>query len=586
MEEVAQVRAVHPQLDPPRRAALRRAERPRPAALHRGHALLRRPGLAELPRRRAAHLGDPRENRDLAAAFAAAAAAAAAPAAALDLTGTWHVLVHYKDKVAHNADAERWEDRVWVFEREGDRLRWVDYPLVVLSDETGRFERLGTNRASRILAYWTPNPAQQAQIERGPPVNSRGSKSKTLTGTEPGLGLRQRAPASRPASSPTRRPGIDGLPDKPGFSRPDSLGRAAARRPRAARSSRRRAEAGGDVLRGKYDRDGKRIGTFVIARVGAVHSVSEGGGKSAVGGQDEARRVHRHARAGPRRSPAGRAHGGPVARGRHLVERDAVQRAPRRFARARSSERPAHAASREPRTGAAAVTTDALATRARARAARSRELELSSTSREPRGDRPGARRREGRQAHARWSRARRAAARARRVSPRSGPAPRPPPRAGASASRPRRARPGRLRDHLAALARDPDARAARRRGGRPADRLRAASLVRRAGPFAETARGEIEALFVREDARRAGAGRASPSGALAWLAERGRGRVAVHVDRATPGVSASGGRSASPTRWTSSSGLCNVCARRHVRRAAGERTMSAPDASSSRSRAS
>lgn len=47
--------------------------------------------------------------------------------------------------------------------------------------------------------------------------------------------------------------------------------------------------------------------------------------------------------------------------------------------------------------------------------------------------------------------------------------------------------------------------------------------------FAERERGEIEALYVRPDARRRGAGRALASAALRWLEARGIRRVALQV---------------------------------------------------------
>ena len=50
--------------------------------------------------------------------------------------GAWHVLVHYEDAASSGAERERWDDRAWVFEREGDRLRWTEYPVVVFDDET------------------------------------------------------------------------------------------------------------------------------------------------------------------------------------------------------------------------------------------------------------------------------------------------------------------------------------------------------------------------------------------------------------------------------------------------------------------
>lgn len=58
-----------------------------------------------------------------------------------------------------------------------------------------------------------------------------------------------------------------------------------------------------------------------------------------------------------------------------------------------------------------------------------------------------------------------------------------------------------------------------------------ASLLRRAGPFVERERGEIDWLFVREGARRQGAGRELAAAALVWLGELGAGRVEVHVER-------------------------------------------------------
>jgi GNAT superfamily N-acetyltransferase len=59
-----------------------------------------------------------------------------------------------------------------------------------------------------------------------------------------------------------------------------------------------------------------------------------------------------------------------------------------------------------------------------------------------------------------------------------------------------------------------------------------ASLLHRDGPFIERARGEIVWLFVREEARRGGAGRELAAAALAWLSAHGARRVEVHVERA------------------------------------------------------
>ncbi|NNL67339.1 MAG: hypothetical protein HKP30_13915, partial [Myxococcales bacterium] len=108
----------------------------------------------------------------------------AGPAAAVDLEGSWHVLVHYTDASAANPEAERWDDRVWLFKREGDRLRWIEYPIVIFDDESGRFERAGTNRASRVLHFWEPDEGQLAEIRRGLQFNPRGARNKSLRGSD------------------------------------------------------------------------------------------------------------------------------------------------------------------------------------------------------------------------------------------------------------------------------------------------------------------------------------------------------------------------------------------------------------------
>jgi hypothetical protein len=200
---------------------------------------------------------------------------AAHPAAAVDLQGTWHVLVHYKDSAASNPDAERWEDRVWVFEREGEGLRWIDYPIVVLSDESNRFDRLGTNKASRKLVYWTPSPAQQAELAEGPKVNSRGSKSKILKGSDESWASTGSQPRSLAYVTYEEHWSIADAKGKPVFLRTDILGGgAAAESEGATRFATSEVEAGDRVLRGSYDRDGTRQGSFVLTRVGPIRNLT------------------------------------------------------------------------------------------------------------------------------------------------------------------------------------------------------------------------------------------------------------------------------------------------------------------------
>jgi hypothetical protein len=199
---------------------------------------------------------------------------AAPPAAAVDLTGTWHVLVHYKDSSGANPEAPRWEDRVWVFLPEGDRLRWIDYPIVVMQDETGRFQG-----RSRVLAHWTPNPGQAAELEAGPTVNSRGSKSKTLRGSE-AAGWRSSNAQQRQVGFITYEEtwSIEGTGGKPVFTRTDVLGgEAAAEAEGMTRYATSEVAEEGKVLRGSYDRDGIRKGTFTLRRVGNVKMLSTEG---------------------------------------------------------------------------------------------------------------------------------------------------------------------------------------------------------------------------------------------------------------------------------------------------------------------
>ena len=129
--------------------------------------------MAIFSRRRAQHLA-------LAVAFTLAVGSARAESEAVDLIGSWHVLIHFTDDHTHDPTQMRWDDRIWVFEKAGSRLRWSEYPIVVFHDQTGRFESRGAVRAARVLHAWEPNEAQRAEIAKGIPVGQRGSKQKTL----------------------------------------------------------------------------------------------------------------------------------------------------------------------------------------------------------------------------------------------------------------------------------------------------------------------------------------------------------------------------------------------------------------------
>ena len=159
-------------------------------------------------------------------------AVAVAPAArAVELEGTWYVLVHFQDSETSKPDAWRWDDRVWRFTRKGDRLEWTENPIVQFDDDSGRFEAMRGGRAARVIAAWEPNPAQLADIQDGLAVNSRGSKTKTLNAGADGTSWssgRGSAADSAMVITYSETWSIEGLPDAPVFTRVDSMGGASA----------------------------------------------------------------------------------------------------------------------------------------------------------------------------------------------------------------------------------------------------------------------------------------------------------------------------------------------------------------------
>lgn len=196
---------------------------------------------------------------------------APARAEGVDLSGTWYVLVHYKDEISGKPDAMRWEDRIWVFQRDGEKLQWTDYPIVVFQDDEGRFER--TRRGySRVIAAWEPSPGQAANIQSGLQINTRGSKSKTLAGSD-AAGWKSLATAQPQSASTITYNEVWGVKDlaagKPVFQRNESLGSAGMESLEGG-TSYRTETASPTELRGSFDRDGTRKGTFRMMRAGSV----------------------------------------------------------------------------------------------------------------------------------------------------------------------------------------------------------------------------------------------------------------------------------------------------------------------------
>jgi len=225
--------------------------------------------MAQLPRRPAL---------DLRLLLLAAALLAAGPAAATDLVGTWHVLAHYRDANSGAPEQLRWQDRVWVFQRKGSKLKWTEYPIVVFGNDSGRFERRQSGQYARVLGAWEPSDSQLANIEAGLKINTRGSKSKSLRGSdEEGWQSTARARAAS-ASVITYQEtwSIEDPGGLPRFLQQDVMASARTETLEGLTSYQTTAiEDGGNVLVGRFQRDGTREGSFTMRRSGEVGRLEE-----------------------------------------------------------------------------------------------------------------------------------------------------------------------------------------------------------------------------------------------------------------------------------------------------------------------
>jgi hypothetical protein len=211
----------------------------------------------------------------------------------VDLPGTWYVLVHYKDDQAHDKDAMHWDDRIWTFEREGEKLRWTEYAIVVFHDRSGRFEQTRAGMV-RVLHAWEPNPLQLKQIRQGLEGNPRGSKSKLLRGSDI-MGWRSQnraAAASATVITYQETWSIDDLDTLPVFTRDDVLGSGVTEDfDGRTQYATREIDAGGGELRGSFERDGTRHGTFRMLRAGSTGLVKESGKTFAERWMEQARQA-------------------------------------------------------------------------------------------------------------------------------------------------------------------------------------------------------------------------------------------------------------------------------------------------------
>ena len=198
----------------------------------------------------------------------------------LELAGVWHVLVHYSDERARDAQQLSWEDRIWIFERRDGRLRWTEYPIVVFEDASGRFEHLGTHRARRVEGAWQPSPKQFAQIREGLEVNTRGRRTKLLDAVE-GDGWRSGAhatPGSTSVVTYTENWSVERTTTLPVFRLQATLGSARTESLEGVTLYTSTAvDSSGDLVRGTFERDGTRHGSFRMLRAGPVAGVGNSG---------------------------------------------------------------------------------------------------------------------------------------------------------------------------------------------------------------------------------------------------------------------------------------------------------------------
>ncbi len=235
--------------------------------------------------------------------FAVLGAAISNPAVAAkagsSLEGTWFVLVHYRDSQTANPDSDRWLDKVWTFEMRGSRLHWVEYPIVFFESSAGRFEAYKGNPRSRVLAKWEPNASQQEELDGGPRVNTRGSESKSLRGSD-ARGWKTFG-RSRVAGA-----NIVGYhedwsiePADAGFvfSIREVMGNAATGTDDGLTVYEvESSNPDGSELRGRFDRDGTRVGTFRMTRTPPIRTLKSSEEEDSVNKRHQGKNYNRFMR--------------------------------------------------------------------------------------------------------------------------------------------------------------------------------------------------------------------------------------------------------------------------------------------------
>jgi hypothetical protein len=214
-------------------------------------------------------------NRWLASLVVAALAVGPAPGATaadapatdftkLDLSGSWYVLIHYKDAQSEDKSITKFKDFVWTVEQTANTLTWEHYPYVMFGEDAELVRR----QAMRGHTAWEPDDALWTQLKTAVEVSSRALARKRLTGSV-AQGWKSLAPLGSGGlntMSFTRNWDVSMKPDRVSIVIVDSLsGTAGLGGMEEATTYEIRERVGDGELRGSYEEGDKR-GTFRMVR--------------------------------------------------------------------------------------------------------------------------------------------------------------------------------------------------------------------------------------------------------------------------------------------------------------------------------
>jgi hypothetical protein len=115
-------------------------------------------------------------------ACALVAAALPAPAedlAALDLSGEWYVLIHYKDAKSEDKSLTKFKDFAWSIRQSPTKLEVDEYPYVLFDEGTEEIRRA----AMRGHKPWQPEGLVLDALLEHVDVSTRAMRSKVLEGS-------------------------------------------------------------------------------------------------------------------------------------------------------------------------------------------------------------------------------------------------------------------------------------------------------------------------------------------------------------------------------------------------------------------